>query len=345
MPGKTDSRVLGANAMAGAGGQAPTSAGKAGRTTKSALSRLIKSLEFRMFILAAVLITGLSIASPYFMTYSNVLNVLDQSVVVGIVAVGMTLVILTAGIDLSVGSTVGLTGVAMAVSFPIAGFYGGLLAGLVTGAIVGTINGVVIEKGRVAAFIVTLGMLSIGRSLTYIASGARSIINLPPELPKLASGMIGPIPINILFLLVLYVLAHLMLTRTKIGRTLYAVGSNPEAARVAGLPVEGVRIGVYVITGALCAVAAAFLAGRIQSVDPTSGTGLELDSIAAVVIGGTSLFGGRGSMIGTFFGVIIMVCIRNGLNLLGIDPYWQGTAIGTIIILAVLIERVLSTRR
>ena len=128
-------------------------------------------------------------------------------------------------------------------------------------------------------------------------------------------------------------------------RKLYAVGSNPEAARVVGLAVERYRIVVYVLTGALCACAAAFLAGRIRSVDPTSGTGLELDSIAAVVIGGTSLFGGRGSIVGTFFGVLIMVCIRNGLNLLGIDPYWQGTAIGTIIIAAVLLERLLNAQR
>ena len=306
------------------------------------LPRLVRSLEFRMFVLAAVVVVALSFASPYFMTYNNILNVLDQSVVVGILAVGLTLVILTGGIDLSVGSVVGLTGVAMATSFPVVGFIPGLFVGLLTGGVVGTINGTIIEKGGVAAFIVTLGMLSIARSLTYIGSGARSIINLPPELPSLALGMVGPVPVNVLFLLVLYAVAYFVLTRTKIGRSLYAIGSNPEAARIAGLPVATYRIAVYVVTGALCACAAAFLAGRIGSVDPTSGTGLELDAIAAVVIGGTSLFGGRGSIIGTFFGVIIMVCIRNGLNLMGIDPYWQGTAIGVIIIAAVLTERLLS---
>lgn len=313
--------------------------------TSSSIRRLTASLEFRMFILAALVIAVLSFVSPYFLTYNNILNVLDQSVVVGILAVGLTLVILTGGIDLSVGSVVGLTGVAMAISFPVLGFVPGILAGLLTGALVGTINGVIIEKGGVASFIVTLGMLSIARSLTYIASGARSIINLPPELAAFANGMVGPIPVNVLFLLALYALAYWVLTRTKAGRTLYAVGSNPEAARVAGLPVQRYRIIVYVISGALCACAAAFLAGRIRSVDPTSGTGLELDAIAAVVIGGTSLFGGRGTIIGTLLGVIIMVCIRNGLNLLGIDPYWQGTAIGTIIIAAVLIERFLSMKR
>ena len=306
--------------------------------------RFSKSLEFRMFALAAIVITVLSFASPYFMTYDNILNILDQSVVVGILAVGVTLVILTAGIDLSVGAVVGLTGVAMAVSFPTLGFVPGLLVGIATGALIGTINGVIIEKGGVAAFIVTLGMLSIARSLTYIGSGARSIIDLPPELATITNSTVGPVPVNILFLLTLYVVAYWILTRTKIGRSLYAIGSNPEAARVAGLPVATYRISVYVITGILCAFAAAFLAGRIRSVDPTSGTGLELDAIAAVVIGGTSLFGGRGSIVGTFFGVIILVCIRNGLNLLGIDPYWQGTAVGIIIIAAILAERFLSKR-
>ncbi|MDQ0393080.1 ABC transporter permease [Labrys monachus] len=312
---------------------------------QTVLYRLAGSLEFRMLVLTAVVILVLSFSSPYFMTTNNILNVLDQSVVVGILAVGLTLVILTAGIDLSVGSTVGLTGVAMATAFPVIGFGPGLVAGLLTGALVGLVNGVIIEKGRVAAFIVTLGMLSIGRSLTYILSGARSIIDLPPQLPRLALATIGGIPVNVVFLIALYIVVYWGLTRTKMGRTLYAVGSNPEAARVAGLPIQRYRIAVYVVAGALCAIASAFLAGRIRSVDPTSGTGLELDAIAAVVIGGTSLFGGRGSIVGTFFGVIIMVCIRNGLNLLGIDPYWQGTAIGTIIIAAVLVERALSSHR
>jgi ribose transport system permease protein len=304
-----------------------------------------QSLETRMFLLMAVLIISLSFASPYFLTYNNILNILDQSVVDGILAAGLTLVILTAGIDLSVGSTVGLTGVAMAVSFPVFGFYPGILIGLLTGAAVGFANGLIIEKGGVAAFIVTLGMMSIGRSLAYTLSGVRSFTDLPPQLTDIAMGMVAGIPLNVLFLIVLYAVVYWLFKRTKMGRTLYAVGSNPEAARVAGLPVARYRIAVYVITGVLCALAAVFLAGRIRSVDPTSGLGLELDAIAATVIGGTSLFGGRGSIIGTLFGVIIMVCIRNGLNLLGIDPYWQGTAIGTIIIAAVLLERLLNANR
>jgi ribose transport system permease protein len=315
------------------------------RILSSRFGHIGHSLELRMFLLTAFIVIGLSFASPYFLTYNNILNVLDQSVVVGILAVGLTLVILTAGIDLSVGSTVGLTGVVMAVSFPVLGFYPGIAIGLLTGAVIGFANGFIIEKGGVAAFIVTLGMMSICRSLTYTVSGARSITDLPPQLSEIAMGMIGGVPINVIFLILLYAFVYWLLKKTKMGRSLYAVGSNPEAARVAGLPVGRYKISVYVITGVLCALAAIFLAGRIRSVDPTSGLGLELDAIAATVIGGTSLFGGRGSIIGTFFGVIIMVCIRNGLNLLGIDPYWQGTVIGTIIIAAVLLERLLNANR
>jgi ribose transport system permease protein len=298
-----------------------------------------------MFLLTAALVVALSFASPYFLTSRNLLNILDQSVVVGIVSVGQTLVILVGGIDLSVGSIVGVTGVVFAVAARQYGFVPGIAAALFAGALAGLINGLIVQKGKVAPFIVTLGMLSVARSLSYILSGARSITDLPEELPSLAQAAVAGVPVNVVFLGLLYVLAIAYLSRTTGGRTIYAIGSNAEAARVAGLSVRFYGVVVYVISGVLCACAALFLAGRIRSVDPTSGTGLELDTIAAVVIGGASLFGGKGSMIGTLFGVFIMVCIRNGLNLLGIDPYWQGTVIGTIIVVAVLLERALSSRR
>jgi ribose transport system permease protein len=303
------------------------------------------TLEWRMFLLTAALVVVLSFASPYFLTSRNLLNILDQSVVVGIVSVGQTLVILVGGIDLSVGSIVGVTGVVFAIAARQYGFLPGIGAALFAGALAGLVNGLIIQKGKVAPFIVTLGMLSVARSLSYILSGARSITDLPEELPSLAQAAVAGVPVNVIFLGLLYVLAIAYLSRTTGGRTIYAIGSNAEAARVAGLSVRFYGVVVYVVSGVLCACAALFLAGRIRSVDPTSGTGLELDTIAAVVIGGASLFGGRGSMIGTLFGVFIMVAIRNGLNLLGIDPYWQGTVIGTIIVVAVLLERALSSRR
>lgn len=302
------------------------------------------TLELRMLLLTALLIAVLGLSSPYFLTTNNILNILDQSVVVGILAVGMTLVVLTGGIDLSVGAVVGVTGVILGLVAPGWGLWPALICSLAVGALIGFVNGGLVVWGGIAPFIVTLGMLSVGRSMTYILSGARSLIDLPDSLTTLAEGTWLGLPINVVFLAALYLAAWGYLTRTKGGRSIYALGSNMEAARIAGLRVERYRVMVYVVSGALCACAAAFLAGRIRSIDPTSGTGLELDAIAAVVIGGASLFGGRGSLIGTFFGVIIMVCIRNGLNLLGIDPYWQGTAVGSIIVAAVLAERWLSGR-
>jgi ribose transport system permease protein len=299
-------------------------------------------LEIRMLFLTLILLVVLSLSSKYFLTYNNIMNVLDQSVVVGILAVGQTAVVLTGGIDLSVGALLGFGGMMLALSGSSIGFIPSLLLGLLAGGAAGGINGLLVVKARIAPFIVTLGMLSVARSVTYIASGAASITDLPPALIQIATGTILGIPIDIIFLAALYAAGWWYFGYTKGGRTIYAIGSNAEAARIAGLAIERYTIAVYVVSGVLAALAAAFMAGRIRAVDPTSGTGLELDSIAAVVIGGASLFGGRGSMIGTFFGVIIMVCIRNGLNLMGIDPYWQGTAVGCIIVAAVAGERLLS---
>lgn len=302
-------------------------------------------LELRMFVLSLALIVVLSLSSKYFLTYNNILNVLDQSVVIGILAIGQTLVVLTGGIDLSVGALVGWGGMILALTAGPWGLVPGLVIGFAAGALGGAINGGLIAKGRIAPFIVTLGMLSVARSLTYIVSGAASITDIPPGLIWLTSASVFGAPLDILILAALYVAAWWYLERTNGGRAIYAIGSNEEAARTAGISISTYKIGVYLVSGLLATLAAMLMAGRIQAVDPTTGTGLELDSIAAVVIGGASLFGGRGSIVGTLFGVIIMVCIRNGLNLLRIDPYWQGTAVGCIIVAAVLAERVLSSQR
>jgi ribose transport system permease protein len=312
----------------------------------AAMRRLFRGaqLELRMLALLVVLSVGLSLISPYFFTLSNILNLMDQSVITGIVAIGQTFVILIAGIDLSVGSLTGATGIILGLSLATLPLPLAIVLAILAGGAAGFVNGYIITKGRVAAFIVTLGMMSIGRSMAYVLSGANSISQLPEVLGDLASATLLGIPVNFLVLVLLYAAAWYYLTFTKGGRTIYAIGSNVEAARTAGLRVDFYSILVYVISGALSAVAAVFLAARILSIDPIAATGLELDTIAAVVIGGASLFGGRGTIIGTFIGVVIMVLIRNGLNLLNVNPYWQGTAIGSIIIAAVLLERFLSAR-
>ena len=301
-------------------------------------------LEVRMLGLALLLAIVLSLLSPYFLKTANLLNLLDQSVVVGIVAIGMTFVILTGGIDLSVGSVAGLTGVILGLALQHFNIPISVALAIASGAAIGLFSGALIAYFNLAAFVITLGVMAIGRSLAYIFSGQTSITNIPPELNNLVYTTVFGIQSNVLTLLVLYALAWAYLGYTKGGRTIYAVGSNKEAARTAGLNVLFYSILPYVISGGLSAVAATLMSAQILSIDPLAGSLLELDAIAAVVIGGASLYGGRGTIIGTLIGVFIMVMIRNGLNLLGVSPFWQGSAIGGIIIAAVLAERLLSPK-
>ena len=310
----------------------------------SAVSGLARSLETRMLGLALVIAIGLSVLSPYFLTRNNLFNILDQSVVVGLVAIGMTFVILTGGIDLSVGSVVGLTGIILGLALKQFSIALAIPMAVLAGAGIGLVSGLLVGYFGLAAFVVTLGVMAIGRSLAYILSGQTAISGIPESLSKIVYTALLGIPMNVLVLLVMYAFAWLYLTRTKGGRTIYAIGSNKEAARTAGLGVLFYSVLPYVISGAFAAVASTFSIAQLLSADPLAGNQLELDAIAAVVIGGASLSGGRGSIIGTLIGVIIMVMIRNGLNLMGVSPFWQGSAIGTIIIVALLAERLISSR-
>lgn len=313
-------------------------------TRSGVLNRLARSLEVRMLCLALVIAIGLSLLSPYFLTRNNLFNLLDQSVVIGIVSVGMTFVILTGGIDLSVGSVAGLTGIVLGLAFQSVPIPVAILAAVAAGAGIGLVSGTLVAVFGLAPFVVTLGVMAIARSLAYIASGQTAISAIPSELSNLVYTSFLGIPANVVFLLALYLVAWAYLAFTKGGRTIYAVGSNREAARASGLNVLLYSILPYVISGALSAVAITFSIAQILSADPLAGNQMELDAIAAVVIGGASLFGGRGSIIGTLIGVLIMVMIRNGLNLMGVSPFWQGTAIGSIIILALLAERLITWR-
>jgi ribose transport system permease protein len=304
------------------------------------------ALEIRMLVVLIVLSIALSLISSHFFSLGNLFNLMDQSVVTGIAAIGQTFVILVAGIDLSVGALTGVAGIVLGLALTSAGLPVpvAIAAAIVFGGLMGLVNGLLVTFGRIAPFIVTLGMMSVARSLAYVISDGNSISSLPQGLSYIGSADVFGIPANFLFVVLLFALAWYYLTFTKGGRTIYAIGSNIEAARASGLKVTYYTTLAYVLSGALSALAAVMLASRLLSIDPIAGNGLELDSIAAVVIGGASLFGGRGSMIGTFFGVLIMGLIRNGLNLLNVGPYWQGSAIGAIIIIAVLAERIVTTR-
>jgi ribose transport system permease protein len=308
------------------------------------LAGILRSLEFRMLCLALLLAVVLSFSSDFFLTERNLFNILDQSVVIGIVAVGMTFVILTGGIDLSVGAVFGLTGIILAQLLQIVPIPVAIPLAVLAGAAIGGFSGVLVAVFGLAPFVVTLGVMAIGRSLSFILSGQRSISGLPPDLDAIVYTTVLGVPANVLFLVALYAAAWWYLGRTKGGRTIYAIGSNFEAARAAGLATLRYSILPYVVSGALAAVAVTFSLAQVMSADPMAGTGLELDAIAAVVIGGASLYGGRGSIVGTLLGVLIMVMIRNGLNLMGVSPFWQGSAIGAIIILALLAERLINWR-
>ena len=308
----------------------------------SIVRRLSSRLEVRMLALALVIAAVLSVLSPYFLQANNLLNLLDQSVVVGTVAIGMTFVILIGGIDLSVGSVLGVTAILFGLAMRQVGIAPAIVFAVAVGAGIGAFSGFLIARFGLAAFVVTLGVMAIGRSLALIFSGATAISDVPAALGDVFYTPILGIHLNVVLLGVLYGLAWLYLNYTKGGRTIYAIGSNREAARTAGLSVLGYSVLPYVVAGALSAVGGVLLSAQILSIDPLAGTALELDAIAAVVIGGASLYGGRGSILGTLIGVAIMVMIRNGLNLLGVSPFWQGSAIGAIIIAAVLVERLVS---
>ncbi len=298
-------------------------------------------LEFRMLGLVMLLVGVLSVISPHFRTMNNLYNLMDQTVTIGIASIGASLVILTGGIDLSVGSVLGISAMIMGVSFGRWDFgeYGSMAAGLAVGSLVGCLSGLLVAKAGLVPFVATLGMMTIGRSQSYVFSDAKSVSTLPQAIEYIGNEEIAGIPLNFLCLIVFYLLTWAFLNRTKTGRSIYAIGSNQEAARLAGIAVDRVKILCYVLSGFGAAVAGLFLAGRILSVDVVAGNGLEMDAIASVVIGGGSLAGGRGSIVGTFMGVLVLVLIRNGLNLMKVNPYWQGTAVGLVIIAALLVER------
>lgn len=292
---------------------------------------------------AFVLLAGtLAVWKPPFRTLGNIENILQQISVNGILAIGMTLVIITAGIDLSVGSVLALSAV-VATSFARANDQGqachplvvplalGVLAGLVCGAV----NGVLIAKRRLAPFIVTLGMMTVARGLALVYTQGRPEINLSAAYDAIGDGLAGPAGIVLAAVLAGIFILHF----TRFGRYVYAVGGNELAAKVSGVNTDRVLIGVYAIAGALAGVAGIVESSRVMSGAPSAGEGYELNAIAAVVIGGTSLSGGIGSMAGTVVGVLIIGVMNNGLDLLGVSSYWQQVVKGAIIVCAVLLDR------
>jgi ribose transport system permease protein len=323
-----------------AGPGSPNPAGPEPGARKNWLQRALSQREASVLLMLLAVSGYLSFSSTYFLEPRNLLNIGRQFSVVGIVAIGEALVIIAGGIDLSVGSTIGLAAVSAALvaqwtKLPLLG----LVAGLLSGAVVGLINGLLYTRVKINPFIVTLGMLSVARGCALLLTGG---LPYPFEnwVGFLGSGRILTIPVSFLLMLLLATLTHLFAIRTRSGRNVFAVGDNPRAARLGGINVGGIRRMVFLVSGIFAALGGIVLAGTLSSANPNLGQGYELDVIAAVILGGAALTGGRGSIFGVILGAALMGVLRNAFVLLGVSAYWQVVTIGVVVILAVGIDSI-----
>ena len=311
---------------------------------RSLRQRLFGAVAFRfesLLVLAALTVV-MAFLSPVFLSVSNFFNIVLSTSVFGVLAIGMTFVICSAGIDLSVGSLIGLSGVVGALAaanldlpWPIC-----IAATLAAGAFAGWINGVVITKGAIPPFIVTLGMLGVARGVALVLSDGVSIYGLPPEVAYLGQGRPFGVPTPVIVLLLAALVAHVLLVHTRFGVYAQVIGDNENAARAMGVKVERHKTLLYTLSGLLAGLAGLLFAARINSGEPTAGLSYELTAITATVIGGTNMNGGRGSIVGTIIGALIMGVLQNGLNLLAVRPFYQQIAIGAVLVLAVWFDRV-----
>ncbi len=306
----------------------------------------MKSLQKLLPFLSLILLfVALWIASPNFLTATNLSSVVRQTAVINIMALGMTIVIISGGIDLSVGSILGLAGLLGTMAMEAgASIVVGVGVGLLTGLVCGFLNGIMITQLKIAPFIVTLGTLGIYRGAALIISNGLPVHNLPPAFSFLGEGNILGIPFVLWLLVICGVAVHITLEHTRLGRYAFAIGSSPAAAVYAGIPVTFHITAVYAIGGLLTGLGGMIEASRLMTGQPTAGTGYELQAIAAVVIGGGSLRGGEGSVVGTLVGAFIMGLLSNGSDLLGISNYVQQVVIGAVIILAVAADELRKRR-
>ena len=310
-----------------------------GKLAKHAAQRLFREYSILfVFLLVCAVIASIR---PVFLSVNNIFNVVRQVSMIGIMSVGMTFVILSADIDLSVGSVAGFCGALAAGLMARQGLspLAAILIPLPIAALMGWTIGIIVTKAKVHSFVVTLGMMSIARGLALVYTKGLSIGNLPKSFGALGGGMVGPIPVPVIVFVVFMILGYLVLTRTPYGRAVYAIGGNQEAARLSGIKVARYRITNFILCSTLAGFAGIILASRTRSAWPAAATGWELDVISAVVIGGTSFFGGRGGMVGTLIGALFLGVLRNGANLIGVSPFYQQILIGTLVVAAVVIDR------
>ncbi|WP_126429882.1 ABC transporter permease [Brevibacillus marinus] len=305
---------------------------------KLAVMQFIK--KYNLLIILLIFIGIGAMLSPKFLTVQNFLNLLQQSAVVGIISIGMTFVIIVAGIDLSVGSVLALAGMVFAVLVTTEmNLFLAILLSVLVGTVLGLINGVVSTKLKVPAFIATLAMMVAARGVALLMTDGKPITNLPSSIRILGGNVFERIPVSGLLWVALTLIAIFVLRYTTFGRKLYAIGGNPQSAHLSGIEVNRYITAAFTICGALSALAGVVLASWLTVGQPTAGRGIELDAIAAVVLGGTSLFGGIGGVGGTFIGVLLLSIITNIFNLLGLSSYFQQIFMGLIIVLALVLNR------
>jgi ribose/xylose/arabinose/galactoside ABC-type transport system permease subunit len=299
-------------------------------------------IRLESLIVLAVLVITMSVLSPFFLSVSNFLNIMLATATIGILAIGTTLVLTSGGLDLSVGSVLGLSGVVGAyfcgvLEWP---WITAIIGALGAGAIAGYANGVMITRLRIPAFIVTLGMMGIARGLALIiAPNGGAIYGLPAPVVYLGQGRPFGIPMPVILLILAAILAHYLLAYTRFGKHTFAIGDNEGASRATGIEVEKLRRLIYTLSGLMAGLAGLVFMARVNAGDPTAGATYELTAITAAIIGGTSLFGGKGSILGAIIGALIMGVLQNGLNLLAVPSFYQQIAIGAVLILAVYIDQ------
>jgi inositol transport system permease protein len=307
--------------------------------------------KYGIVFVLILMIAGLSIAEPAFLSSANIFNVLTQSAIFGIMALGLTFVIISKGIDLSVGSVLAMAGVvaaslgqsseATAKYFPNLGempVIVPILAALAVGALAGAISGTLIAKTRIPAFIATLGMMTVARGMALIYSSGKPVSTLTPSFTAIGGKIFGVIPVPVIIYFIMIIVSTVLLNNTRFGKSVYAIGGNITAAEVSGVHVSRNLILIYAYSGLLAGLASVVFAGRVGSVHPGAATGYELTAIAATTIGGTSHSGGIGTIWGAFVGALVLAVMRNGLTLLGVDAYWQQVTEGVIIVVAVIID-------
>lgn len=298
------------------------------------------SRELGIIIALIILVVIFGLLEPLYLTPTNLLDIVDQTVINGLLAVGMTLVIITGGIDLTVGSTMAVV-IASIGQFLINGLnpFISVILGMVLGFILGTINGFLISKMKLQPFIATMGMMSLYRGVAYLITGGWPVLNIPQRFRTIMDGdLIGIIPSSVIILLVVTFVAYILLKHTKFGTYLYSMGSNEEATRLSGVNVDKNKILAYAACGVTTALAGMVILAKLGTGEPAAGQGYELNAIAAAAVGGTSLSGGKGSIVGTFFGALLLQALRIGLIVIGVDTFWQYIATGGIIIAAVYLD-------